>query len=58
MDPIPLILVGKDYWNNFMNLQFLADEGAMSQEDVDGIHIVDTAEEAWAIIRDFYKLPA
>lgn len=56
--PIPLILVGKDYWNNFMNLKFLAEEGAISPEDLDLIQVVDTPEEAWAIIRDFYSLSA
>jgi predicted Rossmann-fold nucleotide-binding protein len=44
----PIILVGKAYWNGFMNLLFLADEGASLQEDVDLITIVDTAQEAWA----------
>lgn len=52
----PVILVGKEYWNNFMNLQYLADEGAISPEDVHLISIVDTAEEAWEVIRSFYGI--
>lgn len=54
--PIPLILVGKEYWTKFMNIEFLADEGAISQEDIDLIKIVDTAQEAWDLIKDFYSL--
>lgn len=52
----PLILLGKEYWTNFMNIQFLADEGAISQEDIDLIQIADSAEEAWKIIENFYSL--
>lgn len=56
MRPRPMIMVGKDYWNGFMNLRFLADEGAISPEDLDLIQIVDTPEEAFALIKDFYSL--
>ena len=52
----PIILVGKEYWTKFMNIQFLADEGAISQEDVDLIKIVDSAEECWDVIKNFYQI--
>lgn len=52
----PIILLGREYWSNVLNLQFLADEGAISPEDIDLIQIADTAEEAWKIIKDFYAL--
>lgn len=52
----PIILLGREYWSNVLNLQFLADEGAISPEDIDLIQIADTAEEAWKIIKDFYSL--
>jgi predicted Rossmann-fold nucleotide-binding protein len=56
MRPRPMILVGKDYWNKFMNIDFLVEEGAVSPEDLKLFHIVDTPSEAWEIIKDFYKL--
>lgn len=52
----PIVLVDKRYWNTFMNLEFLAEEGSISKEDLNLIHIVDTPEEAWEIIKDFYSL--
>ncbi len=56
MKPRPTILVGKDYWNNLINFKFLAEQGAISEKDLSLIDIVDTAEEAWDIIKKFYNL--
>lgn len=56
MKPRPVILVGKDYWNNFMDLHFLVEQGAMSQDDLNLFKIVDTPEEAWNHIEQFYGL--
>lgn len=52
----PIIFVGKEYWTNFINIPFLAEEGVISKEDVALFNIVDTPEEAWKVILDFYKL--
>ncbi len=52
----PIILVDKHYWKSFMNLEFLAQEGSISEKDVELVKIVDTPEEAWQIIKDFYSL--
>lgn len=52
----PMILVGKEYWTKFMNIDFLVEEGAVSEADLKLFSIVDTPEEAWDIIREFYAL--
>ncbi len=54
--PIPVILVGRDFWHEVINVKALADYGVISYADVDALNIVDTAEEAWEKIADFYKI--
>ncbi len=54
--PVPIVLVGQDYWGRLMHLETLVDEGAISPEDVHLFHTVDTPQQAWDIIRRFYGL--
>ncbi|MGP2490874.1 LOG family protein [Mesorhizobium sp. PUT5] len=56
MERVPVILFGKSFWERAMDLDFLAEQGTISPGDQDIIDYVDTAEEAWGIIRRFYKL--
>jgi uncharacterized protein (TIGR00730 family) len=56
MQHIPVIMVGRDYWNRAINFQFLADEGVILDEDLKLFEFADTAEAAWRIIREFHKL--
>ncbi len=56
MERIPLVLFGKKFWKRVINLDALVEEGTVSPGDVDLFTIVDTAEEGWDIIKDFYKL--
>lgn len=44
---IPIILLGKSYWNNVINFDFLLEESVISSEDLDPIIYVENAEEAW-----------
>ena len=54
--PVPIVLCGAEYWNKLLNLEALVDEGAISPEDLQLFSKVDTAEEAWAIVRQFYGI--
>ncbi len=45
--PLPIVLVGRDYWNEVVNFTALLDHGMISPGDLDLFDIVDTAEEAW-----------
>jgi uncharacterized protein (TIGR00730 family) len=56
MQHIPVILVGRDYWENVINFQFLADEGTIADVDLELFRYVETAEEAWEIIRKFHHI--
>lgn len=54
MPKAPVILVGKDYWSslhNFIKYQALNEHEAIDQIDMKIYHIVDSAEEAMAIIK-------
>jgi len=56
MERVPFLLFGRNFWENALNLDFLADQGTISPDDPDLFRIVDTAQEAWQIIADFYQL--
>lgn len=55
MEPVPVILFGDDFWNTMFNFQALADYGTISPNDTDLFKIVETADEAWAIIQEHYS---
>ncbi|HPZ83663.1 MAG TPA: LOG family protein, partial [Thermogutta sp.] len=47
MQPIPIIIFGREYWDRVLNFQALADEGVIDDEDLKLFEFVETAEEAW-----------
>jgi len=55
MKQIPVVLVGKQWWNNFLNIEFLLDEGIISAKDLDMFKMVDSAKEAWEHIIKWHK---
>jgi predicted Rossmann-fold nucleotide-binding protein len=57
MQEIPIILVGREYWDQVINPQFLADEGVIADEHLDLISYAETAEETWEIITRFHHHP-
>ena len=56
VDRFPIILVGKDFWQGVINFNQMLAHGVIEQADMDLIHFVETAEEAWAVISDWYQL--
>ncbi len=56
MQHIPVILVGREYWNRVIDFAFLADEGVIADDDLKLFEFADTAPAAWQIIREFHKL--
>jgi uncharacterized protein (TIGR00730 family) len=53
---IPVILFGKKFWSNIINFDALVAEGTIDPEDIELFQYVETPEEAWQIITDFYGL--
>ena len=54
--PVPIVLFGSDYWQRLLNLQVMVDEGALSAQDLRLFQYVDDVQDAWNVIRDFYRL--
>ncbi|MGI9480889.1 MAG: LOG family protein [Hyphomicrobiales bacterium] len=56
VEPMPIVLFGREFWEGIINFQALADGGTISYDDLKLFQIVETAEEGWAVIRDYYGL--
>ena len=56
MKPIPILLFGKEFWNKVINFDALAEEGVVNADDLKLFSWVETAEDAWAKIEEFYEL--
>ncbi len=54
LQKIPIILYSKEYWNNILDFQFLADEGVISDEHLDLFQYTETPQETWQLIADFH----
>ena len=48
--------LGKSFWNRVVNFEALVEEGVISAADLNLMHFVETAEEAWAIVQKFYEM--
>lgn len=53
---VPVILYDKAFWQRLINFEMLAEEGLISPQDLELIQYVDSPEQAWQIIYDFYQL--
>lgn len=53
---VPLILFGEAFWRKIINFEALAEFGTISPEDLNLLRFVDTADQAWRIISDFYDV--
>ncbi|NJS35947.1 MAG: TIGR00730 family Rossman fold protein [Brachymonas sp.] len=54
--PVPIFLFGSAYWKKIINFEALADEGAISPEDLKLFTYVDDPQTAWHEIKRFYAL--
>ncbi len=54
--PLPILLFGRRFWETVVNWKALADYGVIAPQDLELFHFVETAEEAWAIVRDYYTM--
>ncbi len=54
MVPIPIVLVGEEFWSRIVDWDYLAAAGTISPSDLDLMHTCDTAEAAWEYICHFH----
>jgi uncharacterized protein (TIGR00730 family) len=52
--PLPILLVGRDFWSRMVNFEGLVEEGVISPHDLDLIHWSEEAAEGWQFVNDFY----
>jgi uncharacterized protein (TIGR00730 family) len=53
--PLPVVLVGRAYWERLIDFTYLIEEGAIDIEDRSIFWFAETAEEAWQGIIDWYR---
>ncbi len=53
--PIPIVLFGKAFWDRVVSFDALVEEGVISAKDLGLFRYVETAEEAWAVVQDWYS---
>lgn len=54
IEPLPVLLFGREFWQKVINFDFLVEEGVISPEDLSIFQFVETAEEAATIIETFF----
>jgi len=52
--PLPVVLVGEEYWRRVFDVDFLVDEGVVDPEDRDLFWFAESALEAWQGILAWY----
>ncbi len=53
--PIPIVLVGRSYWQQAFDADFLVDEGVIEPEDRELFWYAETAHDIWAGILAWYR---
>jgi len=50
IEPIPVLIFGRQFWDRIINFNALVEEGTISPQDMELFQYVETAEEAAEII--------
>jgi uncharacterized protein (TIGR00730 family) len=56
LPPVPVILVGEEFWRGVFNVDFLVDEGTIDPEDRDLFWYAESAQDIWRDIVEWYEL--
>ncbi len=54
--PLPIILMGRNYWTKLIDFDFLVEQGAIDECDLSLFEIVDSADEAWNILKQSWGI--
>jgi uncharacterized protein (TIGR00730 family) len=54
--PVPVVLIGKDYWQHLIDFEFLVQQGAISSEDAELVHWVDSEIEAFDYLKSRWAM--
>ena len=53
---VPVLLFGEDFWRRLIDFEVLVEEGNIAEEDLLLFRYVESAEQAWQEIADYYRL--
>jgi uncharacterized protein (TIGR00730 family) len=56
--PRPILLFGRAFWEKLVDFEHLVDTGMIGATDLALFHFVETAEQAWAHLAEFYGFEA
>ncbi len=56
MQRMPILLFGREFWEKILNWDALADAGTISPGDIELFDYVETADEAWGKICEYYEI--
>ena len=52
---LPIVLYGKDFWENVINWDYLVKVGTISQDDLDLLHFSDSIDDAYKYVTNFLE---
>jgi hypothetical protein len=55
IQPIPVLLYGREFWERVVNFPALVDEGVIGEADLKLFTYCETADEGWDAVRAFYR---
>jgi uncharacterized protein (TIGR00730 family) len=55
VEPLPVVLVGEEYWSRAFDVDFLVAEGVIDPEDAELFWFAETAQEIWDSICEWYE---
>lgn len=55
MEKLPIVLFGQEFWSRAVDFDLLVTEGMIAPQDRELITLVETADEALAVLLDFYQ---
>jgi len=56
IDPMPVLLFGESFWRRVINFEALVEEGTIAAKDLELFSFVETGEQGWEAIKQFYEL--
>ncbi len=54
--PMPVVLIGEDYWRRVFDSDYLLEVGSIDAEDIELFWYAETAAEAWNGIRQWHRV--
>ena len=54
MPRLPIVLLGRPFWERIVDFDALVDEGVISPKDLSLFHFADSAQEAWKWISEYH----